>query len=404
MGDEKHSLLRQKGDGIKARYIPELLRFINEHENRSKYYVWGFEEPENSLDLGAAQNEAQRFASFAKRSDTQVFITSHSPAFYLAESKHDKHTRRYFVTKQKFIDEKISPENAVAEIDDLPKAEKAMKDAGLLELPYVIGQMQKERERRKLAEAEAKKYRGEITALENKLAQQKKPFLLVEGKHDVTLFEAAFTRLGLDKELKVLPLGGTPKNARTLLQSITDNGVTLQYGVFFLFDNDNDGRKAFKNVSGEADCSRIATVGQNVYAWCLPLSDDYREFLKRWKIQENNAKFVAEFLYPAKESAKLYETLISKLDGNASVSTAIHADINGQVGLEVGVKEAERQELSNNLYNSQKGSVDWFFSRCVDDNLKEAFATKIIEERLTTEQLDAIAKMVGDTLRVSEKE
>ena len=76
-GSEGHSLLRQKGDGIKARHLPELLRFINAKETRKRLFLWGFEEPENSLDLGAAEAEAERFADFAKRDDTQIFVTSH---------------------------------------------------------------------------------------------------------------------------------------------------------------------------------------------------------------------------------------------------------------------------------------------------------------------------------------
>ena len=49
--------LNHRGDGIKARYIPTILRFIQEktessRPKRSVYgtYVWGFEEPENGLE------------------------------------------------------------------------------------------------------------------------------------------------------------------------------------------------------------------------------------------------------------------------------------------------------------------------------------------------------------------
>mgnify|MGYP005994157897 CR=1 FL=1 len=41
-GEDGHSLLRQKGDGIKARHLPELLRFINESESRKKILSMGF--------------------------------------------------------------------------------------------------------------------------------------------------------------------------------------------------------------------------------------------------------------------------------------------------------------------------------------------------------------------------
>ena len=35
-GVDGHSLLRQKGDGVKARHLPELLRYINENEPRPR--------------------------------------------------------------------------------------------------------------------------------------------------------------------------------------------------------------------------------------------------------------------------------------------------------------------------------------------------------------------------------
>lgn len=110
-GDDDHSLLLQKGDGIKARHIPELLRYINQNESINKSFVWGFEEPENSLDLGAAVAEASRFVDFARRNDTQIFITSHSPAFYLAGGD-GQFVRLVFVSKQGAIDGTVTPVQA----------------------------------------------------------------------------------------------------------------------------------------------------------------------------------------------------------------------------------------------------------------------------------------------------
>jgi hypothetical protein len=64
-GDLKtKSLTRQRGDGIKARHIPELLSYISEHDD-SDFHIWGFEEPENSLDFVAAQAESERFLTLA---------------------------------------------------------------------------------------------------------------------------------------------------------------------------------------------------------------------------------------------------------------------------------------------------------------------------------------------------
>lgn len=80
------SLTRQRGDGIKVRHIPELLNFISDRDQYD-YHIWGFEEPENSLDFVAAQSEATRLLGLAKRERIQILMTTHSPSFYLLEDK-----------------------------------------------------------------------------------------------------------------------------------------------------------------------------------------------------------------------------------------------------------------------------------------------------------------------------
>ncbi|MFC1707755.1 ATP-dependent endonuclease, partial [Planctomycetota bacterium] len=80
-GDTKFSLLLQRGDGIKVTHIPELLDFISER-SATPYHIWGFEEPENSLSYSNAISEADRLQEASANPHRQVFVTSHSPAFY----------------------------------------------------------------------------------------------------------------------------------------------------------------------------------------------------------------------------------------------------------------------------------------------------------------------------------
>lgn len=153
-GEDSHSLIRQKGDGVKARHIPEMLHFINQIETRPKFYLWGFEEPENSLDLKSAEIEATRFAELASRIDTQIFITSHSPAFYLSESEGTK-VSRYFIHKQTVNEGSAVPINAASDINNLEMAELKMESAGLLQLPYVIRRTKELQDRLAAREQEA---------------------------------------------------------------------------------------------------------------------------------------------------------------------------------------------------------------------------------------------------------
>jgi len=145
LGEGGHSLLLQKGDGIKARHLPELLRFVNENETGKKFFIWGFEEPENSLDLAAAEQEFQTFAQMGARQDTQIFITSHSPVFYLAEveTRHRCSIKRYFVSRQdrgtKARD--VVPPEAIREVPDINSADEVMREAGLMQLPFLAREL-----------------------------------------------------------------------------------------------------------------------------------------------------------------------------------------------------------------------------------------------------------------------
>ena len=88
----KNFSLDYRGDGIKARHIPMILKFIAGEYTRIRTSgsthvttLWGYEEPENSLELSnsfALADELHKLSS-----EIQMFITTHSPAFYLSYQK-----------------------------------------------------------------------------------------------------------------------------------------------------------------------------------------------------------------------------------------------------------------------------------------------------------------------------
>lgn len=84
---EKTFPLKQRGDGIKVRHIPIILRWLAEQANHlsapgrpKTITIWGYEEPENNLELSRCFELAQEFVDGAET--IQTFITTHSPAFY----------------------------------------------------------------------------------------------------------------------------------------------------------------------------------------------------------------------------------------------------------------------------------------------------------------------------------
>lgn len=91
--------LTLRGDGLQAKLIPEILNFIAKKElsftSRSiksgykskKYFIWGFEEPENSYEYRNAQLLANKFRDVFYE-NAQIFITTHSFNFLALEGEH----------------------------------------------------------------------------------------------------------------------------------------------------------------------------------------------------------------------------------------------------------------------------------------------------------------------------
>jgi hypothetical protein len=79
-GEQKEISLRLRGDGIQAKFIPEMLDFLDSIQESKKSFIWGFEEPENSGEYINQQLLAEKFkTTFSNQK--QIFITTHSEEF-----------------------------------------------------------------------------------------------------------------------------------------------------------------------------------------------------------------------------------------------------------------------------------------------------------------------------------
>lgn len=79
--------LAQRGDGIKVRHIPIILRWLATQANQLSASgrprvetIWGYEEPENNLETRRCFELAEFFLQNV--SSIQTFLTTHSPVFY----------------------------------------------------------------------------------------------------------------------------------------------------------------------------------------------------------------------------------------------------------------------------------------------------------------------------------
>lgn len=369
-GEEGHSLLRQKGDGVKARHIPELLRSINDGERRKKFYVWGFEEPENSLDLSAATLEAARFANLSSREDTQIFLSSHSPAFYLAEDK-NADVRRLFISKQLKFASNIKPENAVKLVQSLEDAEAVMESAGLLHFPFVIRTLKDLPERISILQSDKEE-------LERRLADLDKPTIFFEGAHDLKIIRSRFP--GND-ELHLREVGGTPSTIPAILKAIVRGGnLVLGSRALMIFDNDPSGRSAMRKITGLNQlnfCEPTEVTGQ-LFVMCLPYQKciHFQDFMNHVGLKEDDIIFEGEFLINPTAVAEI-------LAQKEFESQSIHEDYH-----------KKPQSIGNKMREYQPGTPGWLFSRTVPDEFKNEIigATLSSENNPSLDHLEQVIR------------
>lgn len=96
--------LKQRGDGIKVRHIPIILKYMAEQEKSISIAgyvkpdtIWGFEEPENNLEMKFSFELAETFLEYSK--DIQIFVTTHSPAFYALDKSESDGVTTFYIKK-----------------------------------------------------------------------------------------------------------------------------------------------------------------------------------------------------------------------------------------------------------------------------------------------------------------
>ena len=243
--------LSRRGDGIKIRHIPMILKFIAEkHDNvlnrgGVRYtHIWGFEEPENNVEMSACFEMAKQFLEIIENSDRyQLFLTTHSPIIYTiedpgdADPNDDAWVHRYFVKKETNTSRIIH--RAIGDID---------KSMGLMPLvaPYISQ-----------AKSEQDRLHEELKAA-RAVAEKKLPTLFLEGKTDRIVFGRAIEIFAPDSVNAIyIRSGGNDEygsaNAlasRSLawLLEMRHRSADERVRALALFDGDDEGKNANKKL------------------------------------------------------------------------------------------------------------------------------------------------------------
>lgn len=232
--------LELRGDGIQSLAVSGILADLNTRQS-SYRYIWGFEEPENSLEyIKAAELADEILESYSR--DAQVFITTHSPAFIAMKNnrtsiyhikpdnkqcEHQDHDEQYESTTSTVT--QVFGNSLFDEVSELSV------DLGFLEvMRRVDGDFR-----------EYKSMKKEFEELKRKRDSDDRPLLVVEGPNDCKTLRHVWARLYENNmPFDILPAGGANK-----ITSLLGNSRTLTRRILALYDHDERGTKEIKDLS-----------------------------------------------------------------------------------------------------------------------------------------------------------
>lgn len=254
-------VLDNRGDGFRTRYIPAILNYIA--KNSRFEYIWGFEEPENSLEFGLASEMADDFYNIY-RNNSLIFITTHSAAFVEIGNKKNAEGFRCYFDGSTHI-------STYKDAIGFPELEEELGYAKLLGKQFEEYLELKERNRKLDEEVE-----GLLSILSNSNIKSHKPVLLTEGKTDEMHLKAARKTLkNVAKNIVIKGLHGDDELAKLLLGL---RNINPSKKIIGMFDRDSvDSIKKKDDIFENIDSEKFIKISTNVYAFIIPIArtDEY---------------------------------------------------------------------------------------------------------------------------------
>lgn len=256
LSGEKLISLDNRGDGIKARYIPLILKFIAEkgraRSGIASNYIWGYEEPENNLEFKRAQELSESFKMLAESDFSQVILTTHSPIFY---NMHLQEDCAPFCNAYHVVHKGVEVGTTVTLASEA--AHTLDESMGVMSIiaPYI------HTAQKALAEAllQAESLQVELDQME-----KLRPTLFVEGATEYVIYKALLERLRPDA-WNAIYLSEPPKRAganyvANMLRSweyrVKHIAKDLRVRASGIVDRDDEGMRAYSQFNQEAKTFR----------------------------------------------------------------------------------------------------------------------------------------------------
>lgn len=172
---ENEISLFERGDGIQARFLPDILNEIYRGQKKKKV-IWGFEEPENSYEDKNLRKLRDDFLNIYATTK-QIFLTTHSFNILSLDSSN---VSKYRVWKPNpFATSLITQANNPHDRLHLEKTEleKLEEELGIFELTSELDELYRKKEE------ELNIIREQKNKIESMIISQNKPLLFVEDTY-----------------------------------------------------------------------------------------------------------------------------------------------------------------------------------------------------------------------------
>lgn len=272
--------LTMRGDGVKSKFLPPILKWL-QNNNKSMIFIWGIDEPENSLEFRAAEALSTLFCDEYAET-TQIFATSHSMAFI-----NPRDTAKVKPTIFRTMRSKYG-ETEFRNIDDLFKnshSTELLEEVGALEIQQKLISTFREQidTQRKVNQV----FENQVKDLQGKIDKLKKPLVITEGKTDIKHIRKAQEKLGItDIDFEQIDENNQPSGEDDLKKLLAHlSKIPHVNKIIGLFDRDQE--STVKDI--EKDHIEYKDYGNNVYAFCIPAP--------QFRIDKGQTKISIEYLY-----------------------------------------------------------------------------------------------------------
>lgn len=258
---DSYSLTLQRGDGVQVRHIPQILAFLSD-KSRETFHLWGFEEPENSLELANAIAEADLFETYGQDRNKQIFLTSHSPAFFAKESDD---VVRFFISQSKEVSSRATSIARAITEDEEPS--ELMGETP--HLPVISSYLTK-------ADKKIKALHERNQRLAREIETRDQSLVFVEGESDAIVISAAWdVIIGEEKGFAFEAGAGTSKMEALAADGPVLNRLAPERTICVIVDNDEQGRDLYKTGHLEPGGTWYQHNSNKAH-WCrLPFAEHF---------------------------------------------------------------------------------------------------------------------------------